>query len=69
MKLVAVGAWRNGSASDSRSEGWVFESLRPHLFFIFCKKAIVLLFIYIKYYYFCLVSMVKDQYLFALSIM
>ena len=20
--------WRNGSASDSRSEGWVFESLR-----------------------------------------
>ena len=24
------GAWRNGSASDSRSEGWEFESLCPH---------------------------------------
>jgi len=32
MKFVPVGAWRNGSASDSRSEGWVFESLRPHTF-------------------------------------
>ena len=26
------GLWRNGSASDSRSEGWEFESLWPHLF-------------------------------------
>ena len=25
------GIWRNGSASDSRSEGWEFESLCPHL--------------------------------------
>ena len=25
------GLWRNGSASDSRSEGWEFESLWPHL--------------------------------------
>ena len=25
-----MGAWRNGSASDSRSEGWEFESLCPH---------------------------------------
>ena len=25
------GLWRNGSASDSRSEGWAFESLWPHL--------------------------------------
>ena len=24
------GVWRNGSASDSRSEGWEFESLCPH---------------------------------------
>ena len=24
------GAWRNGSASDSRSEGWEFDSLCPH---------------------------------------
>ena len=24
------GIWRNGSASDSRSEGWEFESLWPH---------------------------------------
>ena len=23
------GLWRNGSASDSRSEGWEFESLWP----------------------------------------
>ena len=29
------GVWRNGSASDSRSEGWEFESLCPHL----CKVA------------------------------
>ena len=25
-----LGVWRNGSASDSRSEGWEFESLCPH---------------------------------------
>ncbi len=25
--LAAAGVWRNGSASDSRSEGWEFESL------------------------------------------
>ena len=25
------GVWRNGSASDSRSEGWEFASLCPHL--------------------------------------
>ena len=28
----ATGVWRNGSASDSRSEGWEFESLCPHYF-------------------------------------
>ena len=27
-----AGVWRNGSASDSRSEGWEFESLCPHIF-------------------------------------
>ena len=27
---TAAGVWRNGSASDSRSEGWEFESLCPH---------------------------------------
>ena len=27
-----AGVWRNGSASDSRSEGWEFESLCPHFF-------------------------------------
>ena len=26
------GLWRNGSASDSRSDGWAFESLWPHFF-------------------------------------
>ena len=30
-RLEFRGAWRNGSASDSRSEGWEFESLCPHL--------------------------------------
>ena len=30
------GLWRNGSASDSRSEGWEFESLWPHLFPFCC---------------------------------
>ena len=28
---VQQGLWRKGSASDSRSEGWEFESLCPHL--------------------------------------
>ena len=28
------GVWRNGSASDSRSEGWEFESLCPHISFV-----------------------------------
>ena len=28
--LHTKGLWRNGSASDSRSEGWEFESLWPH---------------------------------------
>ena len=32
--LCIEGLWRNGSASDSRSEGWAFESLWPHLQFI-----------------------------------
>ena len=27
------GVWRNGSASDSRSEGWEFDSLCPHYSF------------------------------------
>ena len=29
--LWSAGAWRNGRASDSRSEGWEFESLCSHL--------------------------------------
>ena len=28
---VATAVWRNGSASDSRSEGWEFESLCGHI--------------------------------------
>ena len=31
-KLIVSGLWRNGSASDSKSEGWEFESLWPHSF-------------------------------------
>ena len=31
------GVWRNGSASDSRSEGWEFESLCPH--FLGCYQS------------------------------
>ena len=30
VPLGSAGVWRNGSASDSRSEGWEFESLCPH---------------------------------------
>lgn len=30
--LNSLGVWRNGSASDSRSEGWEFESLCPHFY-------------------------------------
>ena len=29
-RTTTSGVWRNGSASDSRSEGWEFESLCPH---------------------------------------
>ena len=29
MLLHSSGLWRNGSASDSRSDGWEFESLWP----------------------------------------
>ena len=29
---LSEGVWRNGSASDSRSEGWEFESLCPQDF-------------------------------------
>ena len=29
---LTKGLWRNGSASDSRSDGWAFESLWPQLF-------------------------------------
>ena len=32
IKHFGMGLWRNGSASDSRSEGWEFESLWPHFF-------------------------------------
>ena len=28
---ISAGVWRNGSASDSRSEGWEFDSLCPHI--------------------------------------
>ena len=31
-------AWRNGSAFDSRSKGWVFESPCPHLFSFPCDR-------------------------------
>ena len=30
--LLHLTPWRNGSASDSRSEGCVFESRRGHVF-------------------------------------
>ena len=35
LKVVSTGktSWRNGSASDSRSEGCVFKSRRGHCFF------------------------------------
>ena len=29
--------WRNGSASDSRPEGWGFKSLWPHIYSILYK--------------------------------
>ena len=39
--LLCKTPWRNGSASDSRSEGCVFESRRGHIifYFIFLMKA------------------------------
>ena len=30
QKGTSKGLWRNGSACDSRSQGWEFESLWPH---------------------------------------
>ena len=32
--MTLLGVWRNGSASDSRSEGWEFESLCPHFLLV-----------------------------------
>ena len=34
LVFPVVTLWRNGSASDSRSEGCVFESRQGHLFFL-----------------------------------
>ena len=31
LHIHLTGLWSNGSASDSRSEGWEFECLWPHL--------------------------------------
>ena len=36
--------WRIGSASDSRSEGWVFEALQGQLTFIFFKAINIMLY-------------------------
>ena len=36
--IVCKTPWRNGSASDSRSEGCVFESRRGHMFFIYLYR-------------------------------
>ncbi len=36
--------WRNGSASDSRSEGCVFESRRGHTIYLFCSYSFVFIF-------------------------
>ena len=38
---LAKGVWRNGSASDSRSEGWEFESLCPQFSFPHGKSIIL----------------------------
>jgi hypothetical protein len=38
FSILQEGLWRNGSASDSRSEGWAFESLWPH-FLAHCGAA------------------------------
>ena len=36
IHLLHMTSWRNGSASDSRSEGCVFESRRGQFVFLFC---------------------------------
>lgn len=33
FNIIKLTPWRNGSASDSRSEGCVFESRRGHKYF------------------------------------
>ena len=38
--IFSEGLWRNGSASDSRSVGWEFESLWPH--FLASRRCVVL---------------------------
>ena len=45
-QLPVVDPWRNGSASDSRSEGCVFDSRRvqfPFYFYFFIKRRRILL--------------------------
>ena len=38
---VLMASWRNGSASDSRSEGWVFESLRGQLILLVWNEYVI----------------------------
>ena len=44
-------AWRNGSAFDSRSKGWVFESPCPHLFNKQINNLYVFLYLYLFHSY------------------
>ena len=37
------GLWRNGSASDSRSDGWAFESLWPQFLMFWTKASLKLI--------------------------
>ena len=39
--LDQKGLWRNGSASDSRSEGWEFESLWPQMMHRMLQQAVL----------------------------
>ena len=49
MPRRGKGLWRNGSASDSRSDGWAFESLWPHFLYGYLNVELLLRSEFVQY--------------------
>ena len=61
--MMQVTPWRNGSASDSRSEGCVFKSRRGHKFFFPLSFSTFLFFRNILSLFFFFVPKLKEVYI------